>query len=329
MAKYTPEELKRRKRRRKRKKMMRLAMMGVFVVALAFGMVKVVEKMIIPADKTVDTQPEHTAVHIQQPNTNISKQMETWYGYTGDVAQTINLENTIPEIDMVRVPESDPVAINYFDDVVFLGDSLADGFKVYNTSLSLKDSKAVYLTQKSTSPRTFLQPGVKIDAGAGLVDVWAVIEQRQPGKMYITLGTNALMAMEPSEFITSYYQLVEKIRSVSPDTTIYITTIPPTSKDYAAKESRLSKERILEANQLIAKMCTEKNLSLISLYDVAAGRDGYLREEINSDGIHMTPDGYRQWLNYLIEHTVYSPDSPYIPGSPYHKRNIMPSLITE
>lgn len=180
------------------------------------------------------------------------------------------------------------------------------------------------------TPRSFLQPGARVDAGdAGVVDVWQTITDRQPGKMYITLGTNALMAMEPSEFITSYYQLVEKIRSVSPDTTIYITTIPPTSKDYAAKESRLSKERILEANQLIAKMCTEKNLSLISLYDVAAGRDGYLREEINSDGIHMTPDGYRQWLNYLIEHTVYSPDSPYIPGSPYHKRNIMPSLITE
>lgn len=317
MAKYTPEELKRRRRRRKRKKMMRLAMMGVFVVALAFGMVKVVEKMIIPADKTVDTQPEHTAVHIQQPNTNISKQMETWYGYTGDVAQTINLENTIPEIDMVRVPESDPVAINYFDDVVFLGDSLADGFKVYNTSLSLKDSKAVYLTQKSTSPRTFLQPGVKIDAGAGLVDVWAVIEQRQPGKMYITLGTNALMGMTPQDFIASYEQLIDKIRRTSPNTVIYVTTITPTTYRTSIQKPQLSFTRIYEANQLIAQMCRNKGLGLINLYDVLKDDSGYLRSEIaRGDGYHLTPSGYQQWLDYLITHTLYSPFNPYITGQP-------------
>lgn len=315
MAKYTPEELKRRKRRRKRKKMTRLAMMGVFVVALAFGMVKVVEKMIIPADKTVDTQPEHTAVHIQQPNTNISKQMDSWYGYTGDVAQTINLENTIPEIDMVRVPESDPVAINYFDDVVFLGDSLADGFKVYNTSLSLKDSKAVYLTQKSTSPRTFLQPGVKIDAGAGLVDVWAVIEQRQPGKMYITLGTNALMGMTPQDFIASYEQLIDKIRRTSPNTVIYVTTITPTTYRTSIQKPQLSFTRIYEANQLIAQMCRNKGLGLINLYDVLKDDSGYLRSEIaRGDGYHLTPAGYQQWLDYLITHTLYSPFNPYITG---------------
>ena len=317
MAKYTPEELKRRKRHRKRKKMMRLAMMGVFVVALAFGMVKVVEKMIIPADKEVDTQPEHTAVHIQQPNTNISKQMDSWYGYTGEVAQTINLENTIPEIDMVRVPESDPVAINYFDDVVFLGDSLADGFKVYNTSLSLKDSKAVYLTQKSTSPRTFLQPGVKIDAGAGLVDVWAVIEQRQPGKMYITLGTNALMGMTPQDFIASYEQLIDKIRRTSPNTVIYVTTITPTTYRTSIQKPQLSFTRIYEANQLIAQMCRNKGLGLINLYDVLKDDSGYLRSEIaRKDGYHLTPSGYQQWLDYLITHTLYSPFNPYITVQP-------------
>ena len=48
------------------------------------------------------------------------------------------------------------------------------------------------------------------------------IVSENPGKVYITLGTNALMAMEPEEFIESYYQLVAKIRQTSPATTIYI-----------------------------------------------------------------------------------------------------------
>ena len=101
-------------------------------------------------------------------------------------------------------------------------------FKVYASSLALKNSGAVYLTQKSTTPRTFLQPGAMVDAGRGPIDVWATIEQRQPGKMYITLGTNALMAMDPQAFADSYAQLIDKVREYTPDTLIYVTTITPT-----------------------------------------------------------------------------------------------------
>jgi len=317
VAKYTPEELNRRKRRRKRKKMLRLAVMGFFVIAMAFGMVKLVEGMIVPNEPVEETSREHTTVPVQQPNTNISKQMDKWEGYTGEVAQTINLENTVPEIDMVRVPESDPVAISYFNDVIFLGDSLADGFKVYNKSLSLNDSTAVYLTQKSTSPRTFLQPGVKIDAGEGLVDVWPVIEQRQPGKMYITLGTNALMGMTPQDFMASYEQLIDKIRRATPNTVIYVTTITPTTYRTSIQKPQLSFDRIYEANQLIAQMCRNKGLGLINLYDVLKDDSGYLRCEIaRGDGYHLTPTGYQQWLDYLITHTLYSPANPYMSVQP-------------
>ena len=199
------------------------------------------------------------------------------------------------------------------DDVLFLGDSLADGFKVYNSSLELKDSKAGYLTQRSMSPRSFLQPGVHVDAGGGPVDVWAVIEQVQPGKMYLTLGTNALMSMSPEDFIVTYYQLVDKIRRTSPNTQIYVTTITPVAAWKSRKESRLSFDRIYQANQLIAKMCVEENLALINLYDVLKSSSGYLREDIAaSDGIHLSPSGYREWLDYLITHTVYNPNNKYV-----------------
>ena len=316
MAKYTPEELKMRKRRRKRKKLIRLAVMGICVVAMAFGMVKLVEGMIVPDSLTTETTAEaKPIVLVQKPNTNITKQIDKWEGYTGEVEQTINLENTIPEIDMVRVPESDPVAISYFDDVIFMGDSLADGFKVYTNSLTLRDSKAVYLTQKSTSPRTFLQPGVRIDAGEGLVDVWAVIEQRQPGKMYITLGTNALMGMTPEDFIATYEQLIDKIRRTTPDTVIYVTTITPTTYRTSLRKPQLSFDRIYRANQLIAQMCRNKGLGLINLYDVLKDETGYLRGDIaRGDGYHLKPAGYQEWLDYLITHTLYSPENPYLPA---------------
>ena len=310
MAKYrTPEEKLKYRKQQKRRKMFMYGCMAAFVLVCSFVIVQVVEFMAGGITKVISSGDQN----IQQPNISVTKQAKNWYGFEGEVTQTINTEEVLPELSMVQVMENGRVDISYFDDVLFLGDSLADGFKVYNSSLELKDSKAAYLTQRSMSPRSFLRPGVHVDAGAGPVDVWAVIEQVQPGKMYLTLGTNALMSMSPEDFIVTYYQLVDKIRRTSPNTQIYVTTITPVAAWKSQKEARLSFDRIYQANQLIAKMCVEENLALINLYDVLKSSSGYLREDIAaSDGIHLSPSGYREWLDYLITHTVYNPNNKYV-----------------
>ncbi len=302
-----------KKKIKKSGRVKKLALCVSAVAVMTFMMVQGAEYFmkIQPAEAP---RPTPTPL-LQQPNTDVKKQFSSWSEFDGKVEKTINLEAETAEINMIQVPYNDHVDISYFDDVIFMGDSLADGFKVYTRTgnLKLKDSKAVYLTQKSTSPRTFLQPGVRIDAGEGPVDVWATIEQRQPGKMYITLGTNALMAMSPEELVDSYGQLIDKIRRTSPDTVIYVTTITPTTRRKAAREPRLSFDRIYQSNLLLARMCREKGLGLINLYEVLKNDSGYLREEIAAgDGYHLTPTGYGEWLEYLITHTLYHPSYPYI-----------------
>ena len=327
MAKYVDQQARNRARKRKQKKARRMAMYScivLFVLVVSFVITQVIQFFTREEDhQPLLDNPGNTQTELTDTPSPVDYAV-------GPHISDLSLPLVQPDISHTQATANGRVDVGYFDDAVFMGDSLADGFKDYAAWMSLKGRGTLYLTQRSMTPRSFMQPGAMVDAGdAGVVDVWATIADRQPGKMYITLGTNALMAMDPAEFIESYYQLVAKIRQTSPNTTIYITTIPPTSSAYAAKEERLSKERIQQANDLIAKMCREENLALINLYDVVMGADGYLNEEINSDGIHMTPEGYKMWLNYLIEHTVYSPDSPYIPGSPYHSQNLVDSIITE
>ena len=327
MAKYVDQQARNRARKRKQKKARRMAMYScivLFVLVVSFVITQVIQFFTREEDhQPLLDNPGNTQTELTDTPSPVDYAV-------GPHISDLSLPLVQPDISHTQATANGRVDVGYFDDAIFMGDSLADGFKDYAAWMSLKGRGTLYLTQRSMTPRSFMQPGAMVDAGdAGVVDVWATIADRQPGKMYITLGTNALMAMDPAEFIESYYQLVAKIRQTSPNTTIYITTIPPTSSAYAAKEERLSKERIQQANDLIAKMCREENLTLINLYDVVMGADGYLNEDINSDGIHMTPEGYKMWLNYLIEHTVYSPDSPYIPGSPYHSQNLVDSIITE
>ena len=119
--------------------------------------------------------------------------------------------------------------------------------------------------------------------------------------------------MDPQEFIDSYYVMIDMIRQKAPNAVIYVTTITPTAATIQEARPNLSIARIYAANQLIAKMCNEKGLGLINLYDVFKSGSGYLREDVAySDGIHLTPAGYGEWLDYLISHTVYNPSNPYV-----------------
>lgn len=310
MAKFKNENEKiKYKKQQKQRKILMYTCMILFVVVVSFGIVQIVERFIMPHKNGFSGD-------VQTANTNITKQAESWRDFEGEVQKTINTNDYLPEISMVQVAENGKVPMSYFDDAIFVGDSLADGFRVYSSASSLgglSSTGALYITKPGLSPKTFLQPGVMIDVGGGPIDPWATIQQRDPKKVYITLGTNALMAMEPQELIDNYYKFIQKMKENAPNATIYVTTITPVAAHIISAKPQLSFERIYQSNQLIAKMCRDEDLALINLYDVLKSPSGYLREEISySDGIHLTPAGYGEWLNYLTTHTVYNPNVAYI-----------------
>lgn len=319
MAKYvSPEAREKRKKQRRIRLIAMYTCMAAFVLVLTFGIVKVVEFF----SRDDEKPPLLANSGIQQPNTDVDKQQEEWEGYTGPVEQTINLGIVEPDMTMIQVPENGRVDTSYFSDAMFIGDSLADGFNVYSSSLPMGSSGATYITARSIGPRTFLQPNVTINvSNQGAIDPWAKIDEVKPGKIYVTLGTNALVVADstPESIIADYRQFVDKLREHAPDAIIYITTVTPVAAFTSEERPLLSFDRILTLNKLIAQMCNEKGLALLNLYDVLRSDAGYLREDIaQPDGIHLTPTGYGMWADYLITHTVYSPTSPYVPGSPYY-----------
>ncbi len=318
MAKYVANERRaRRRRQRKARRMALLATIAIFVLVLSFGVVKVIEHF-------QHEEPEQSLLveetPAQQPNTDVDKQGDNYNTFIGPVEQTIDMNIISPEIRMIQVAENGRVTREYFDDAVFMGDSLADGFRAYGAGrLGLDTDSTKFLTRQSLSPSSFTQPNAMIDFGGGPVDPWAAIEQINPGKVYVTIGTNTLNnGAEISTFLDSYNLLVDKIQQYAPNATIYITTITPTAATVQERKPNINIGRIYEANVGLAKMCNQRGLALINLYDVLQSASGYLREDIcASDGIHLTPAGYREWMNYLQTHTVYNPNSPYVPGSPY------------
>ena len=320
MAKYlSPEARKKRARRRKARKLAMYATLAVFVLVLSYGIVALIEAF-SPDEEAPQELLQPTPVGDMQPNTEVEKDGD-WFTRIGPVQQTINEFDVIsPDHRMFQLPENGSVDLSYFEDAVFVGDSLTEGLREYASIENSIANIATFISAKNQTPKSFLE-GVIVfpDNYRPTQNGVEAIVSENPGKVYITLGTNALTFMNRQQLIYYYDQLLTALQEQLPDTIFYVCSITPTTVGEASRRPVFSYDAVYAANNEIAMMASLKGMHYINLHEVLAGDDGYLKQEYAySDGIHLRPDTYTLWIQYLMSHTVHRADNPYIPGSPYY-----------
>lgn len=320
MAKYlSPEARKKRARRRKARKLAMYATFAVFVLVLSYGIVALIEAF-SPDDEPQPELLQPTPAGDMQPNTEVEKDGD-WFTRIGPVQQTINEFDVIsPDHRMFQLPENGSVDLSYFEDAVFVGDSLTEGLREYASIENSIANIATFISAKNQTPKSFLE-GVIVfpDNYRPTQNGVEAIVSENPGKVYITLGTNALTFMNRQQLIYYYDQLLTALQEQLPETIFYVCSITPTTVDEASRRPVFVYDAIYAANNEIAMMASLKGMHYINLHEVLAGEDGYLKPEYAySDGIHLRPDTYTLWIQYLMSHTVHRADNPYIPGSPYY-----------
>ena len=319
MAKYlSPEAKQRRARRRRAKRLALAAFLVAFILLVSYGIVAVIE-VFMP-----DNEGETSLIAPNQQtdlatNSDLEKEGD-WATFIGPVQQTINnFEIVAPDHRMLQLPENGSVDLSYFSNVTFVGDSLTEGLRIYRNIENSVAEIATFVSAKSLSPKSFIEGMITnfengyrpsqngIDA---IVESW-------PSKVYITLGTNALVYMTDDQFIYYYDQMLTQLKERMPKVTFYVCSVTPVTAEYAAAKPNFSWDRMYVVNNRIAKMCSEKGMHYINLHEALAGDDGYLkREYAAADGIHLKPEAYTVWVQYLMSHTVHRSDNPYIIGSP-------------
>ncbi|MEG2081639.1 MAG: GDSL-type esterase/lipase family protein [Oscillospiraceae bacterium] len=318
MAKYmSPEAKARRAKQRRARRLALFTALTAFVLITAYGIVLVVEHFTTREKDPPIMDPTQTL----QPNEDLEKQ-GAWATHQGPVQQTINnFEIISPDHRMIQLPENGSVDISYFDNATFVGDSLTEGLRIYPNISNSVVGHAQFVSTKSLSPKSFIDGVITFEGNyrpeQNGIDA---ICETYPGKLYITLGTNALVSMTDEQFMYYYNQMLDILKERLPGTLIYVCSITPTTAEYAEKKPNFSWDRVYSVNSQIAKMCNEKGMYYINLHEALADESGFLRGDIAAgDGIHLKPEGYTMWVEYLMKHTIHRPDNPYFPGSPYYK----------
>lgn len=226
----------------------------------------------------------------------------------GPLWQASNTTLTAPDYRMIALPENGRVDISYFNDTTFLGDSITQGFSLYTKSLPAK-----YCAYKNISPKG-IYDGSTWENQDGVVEApLDALVASDPQKVYILIGANALGGTTNEAFIQYYTEMLNQIKNrLGPNVQYYIQSITPVRPD-----SKFDQNRINEINDLLAQLAYQQDVHFVNLVEALAGDDGYLREEYAGyDGIHMLEPGYTAWIDYLVTHTAYNPQNPYLEGSP-------------
>ena len=203
-------------------------------------------------------------------------------------------------------------AAEFFDDAVFVGDSVTLGLK--NRAVAQRNKGIDYLGNAQ-----FLCAGSLnfYSAAAPLSDPDAVhpaykgqkvtvpegIRLCGAEKIFIMLGMNDFCAFSENEWQKNIDTVLSGINAVSPDAEIYIQSVTPIVSGY--ERGSFNNEKIALFNEYLKSICADRNLCYVDISSAVADENGYLKTEYCGDlagmGLHMSAEGADRWTEYLTE----------------------------
>lgn len=215
---------------------------------------------------------------------------------------------TAMDFRLASMPETQtaPVDLSYFDNAVFLGDSLTQGLQIYDTGLP----NAHYCAYRGVGPSAVVNGTTctRVD-GVQEVPLDAMVSYA-PESVYILLGTNVLTQdTDYTSFLNYYSLMLDRIRNLLPDADIYVQSVTPVRPEVSAdaKHAGMYAERFIRVNNDLAALAVEKGCYFLDLWEVLADENGDLKAEYaQPDGYHLLPAGYTAWVEYLRTHVAHN-----------------------
>lgn len=200
--------------------------------------------------------------------------------------------------------------------VIPVTDSTSYNNKYYQQRLSLFRSfpvvkNTVMFLGSSSAERgawSELFPGLSItnrgiggDNTLGVLARLDEVVEMLPSKVFLFIGTNDLGSRAwPVNFVyDNYVKIIDRIKKDSPKTKIYIVSMPINEKVVTIDRFKGKSEYFIQFNQKLGELSQEKNLVFINFFNQVIGKNGELISEYTTDGIHLTPQGYKVMAEYF------------------------------
>ncbi len=231
------------------------------------------------AVSTVIEEPETEPSETDVPDTSPDE--------TGEPDVT---DDTTTDDSTVEAVETDEYDEAFFANDLFIGDSIYTGL----TGYEYFPEKNVFAKQ-GLNPESVRSKDTKID-GKTVIEK---VKDMTPKRIFIMLGSNGLAYMGNTHMAEQMKLLVGELKEASPDSYIYVVSIPPVTKAHDS-EGKETMVMVNGYNKLLKSMCETIGVVYLDLCSKLEDATGFFDEKYAEvDGLHFKPAGYKRMLSFF------------------------------
>lgn len=198
--------------------------------------------------------------------------------------QTAKWDSTFRPNNYVQRVENFRSYPNAPTDIIFLGNSITD-YTDWNELLQLKNAR---------------NRGISGDITFGVLERLSEVTDGKPAKVFILIGINDISRNIPdSVILDNYKKIIQQIKTESPATRIYFSTLLPVNNSFPARNHFNKDEHIEFVNQEIKKLAATEKITVIDIHPHFLDADKKLEKKYTYDGLHLNAEGYKIWAAIL------------------------------
>ncbi len=226
------------------------------------------------------------------------------------IGQTRFITYTPMETDSIYYSDAGKIALttdypyqkvdeSYFENAAFIGDSRTYGIADYSGL-----EADFYCENGMTIYKVFGEKGITYQKTGQQVNLSDVLQQKQYDKIYIMLGMNELGYGDTPKYKEQYRAVVEQIREWQPQALIFLSANLHVSKEKNNLESEFNNININDKNVAAASLADGETIFYLDSNPLFVDEDGFLKEDLTFDGVHLYANNYKEWKNFFMEHGV-------------------------
>jgi len=147
-----------------------------------------------------------------------------------------------------------------------------------------------YLPQQ----RFWLNQAISGDTAKGMLKRLDLFDQARPNQIHVMAGINDLrQGATDQEVVATLAEIIHQLQQRHPDAQVIVHAILPT------RLPSLPTWRIQGINRQVAAIAKERQATYVDLHSLFLDQQRYLRRELTTDGLHLSPQGYAVWYAAL------------------------------
>jgi lysophospholipase L1-like esterase len=173
--------------------------------------------------------------------------------------------------------------------------AVAKGQGANHLAILLGDSLTMWFpSERLPGGKIWLNQGISGENSGQILNRLSAFSTTKPDIIYVLAGINDLrQGATDAVILDNLRQILRRLRLKHPNSLVVVQSILPT------RLNEIPNERIRNLNEQISMVAQQEGAGYLNLHTLFADSQGKLRQELTTDGLHLTLRGYEVWQEAL------------------------------